>query len=62
MKISPLQISLVLGLAVAAGTSVSARAADENLDPATKARVERFEKGPATIDVSKYTDGNKENY
>lgn len=49
-------------MAVAAGASVSARAADENLDPATRARVERFEKGPATVDVSKYPDGIKENY
>lgn len=38
------------------------RAAEEQLDPATKARVERFEKGPATINVSKYPDGIKENY
>jgi hypothetical protein len=38
------------------------RAADAQLDPETKARVERFEKGPATIDVSKYPDGIKENY
>ena len=39
----------------------SARAEDQ-LDPETKARVERFEKGPATIDVSKYPDGIQENY
>lgn len=39
----------------------AARAADQ-LDPETQARVERFEKGPATIDVSKYPDGIKENY
>jgi len=38
------------------------RAADEPLDAETKARVERFEKGAATIDVSKYPDGIKENY
>jgi len=38
------------------------RAEDQQLDPETKARVERFEKGPATIDVSKYPDGIKENY
>src|SRR5512140_3606299 len=38
------------------------RAAAQDLDPATKARVERFEKGPATIDVSKYPDAIKENY
>jgi hypothetical protein len=29
-------------------------AVEETLDPETKARVERFEKGPATIDVSAY--------
>ena len=37
------------------------RAADE-LDAETKARVERFEKGPATIDVSKYPAVIQENY
>jgi cytochrome c5 len=52
----------VLGLAIAAATALVARAADEPLDAETKARVERFEKGPATIDVSKYPDGIKENY
>src|SRR5512135_595683 len=40
----------------------AARAADDQLDPETKARIERFEKGPATVDVSKYPDGIKENY
>lgn len=44
-----------------AGTGLC-RAADAQLDPETKARVDRFEKGPATIDVSKYPDGIKENY
>jgi cytochrome c5 len=38
------------------------RAADAPLDAETKARVERFEKGAATIDVSKYPDGIKDNY
>jgi cytochrome c5 len=52
----------VLGLAIAAATALVARAADEPMDAETKARVERFEKGPATIDVSKYPDGIKENY
>jgi hypothetical protein len=52
----------VLGLAIAAATALIARAADEPLDAETKARIERFEKGPATIDVSKYPDGVKENY
>jgi hypothetical protein len=44
-----------------AGTAVC-RAADAQLDPETKARVERFEKGLATIDVSKYPDVIKDNY
>ena len=52
----------VLGLAIAAVSALVARAADEPLDAETKARVERFEKGPATVDVSKYPDGIKENY
>ena len=52
----------VLGLAIAAAAALIARAADEPLDAETKARVERFEKGPATVDVSKYPDGIKENY
>ena|ERR1039458_1018266 len=43
------------------GVSV-ARAADAPLDAETKARVERFEKGPATVDISKYPDGIKANY
>ena len=36
--------------------------AEDQLDAETKARVERFEKGPATINVSKYPDGVKDNY
>ena len=51
-----------LGLAATTGIVLLARAADENLDPATKARIERFEKGPASVDVSKYPEGIKENY
>ena len=39
----------------------AARAADE-LDAATKARIEAFEKGPAMIDISKYPAALKDNY
>ena len=39
-----------------------ARAADEPLDEETKARIAKFEQGPATIDVSKYPPGIQENY
>ncbi|HZR20878.1 MAG TPA: hypothetical protein VFE51_26585 [Verrucomicrobiae bacterium] len=57
-----IKYSLTLSLVLGACTGYMARAADDNLDPATKARVERFEKGPATIDVSKYPQGIQENY
>ncbi|HLH55328.1 MAG TPA: hypothetical protein VKY92_17135 [Verrucomicrobiae bacterium] len=53
---------LAIGLALGICASFAARAADENLDAATKARIERFEKGAATIDVSKYPQGVQENY
>src|ERR1051326_3901625 len=56
------QFIIALALGLGAHLPFQARAAEETLDPATKARIERFEKGPATIDVSKYPDGIKENY
>ncbi len=37
-------------------------AADDQLDAETKARIDRFEKGPATIDVSKYPQAIQDNY
>src|SRR5208282_513309 len=58
------RLSMVL-ICMAAATLIGsgpAVAADDQLDAETKARVERFEKGPATVDVSKYPDGIKENY
>ena len=36
--------------------------ADEPLDAETKARVERFEKGPAKVDVSKYPQAIQDDY
>jgi len=53
--------TLLLSVAALALTAGLARAEDQ-LDAETKARVDRFEKGPATIDVSKYPDGIKDNY
>jgi cytochrome c5 len=53
--------TLLLSLAAFTLTAGLARAEDQ-LDAETKARVDRFEKGPATIDVSKYPDGIKDNY
>lgn len=48
-------------VALLCGSALVARAADE-LDAETKARVEKFEQGPATIDVSKYPQGIQDNY
>ena len=55
--------TVVLGAAIfgATGTGIP-RAVAQEMDAETKARVERFEKGPATVDVSKYPDAIKENY
>jgi uncharacterized membrane protein/cytochrome c2 len=56
---------MVLGLIALALAAVGvARAApgDEKLDPQTKARIERFEKGAATVDVSKYPKDIQQNY
>ena len=36
--------------------------AEDQLDADTKARIDQFEKGPATIDVSKYPQGIQDNY
>ncbi len=57
-----MKISIVIACGLVLGASGAARAADENLDAATKARIERFEKGPASVDVSKYPEGIKEDY
>jgi cytochrome c5 len=38
------------------------RAADDEIDAATKARIAEFDKGPSTVDVSKYPKGIQENY
>ena len=63
MKIkNNLSVVLLSVTALAGFGAWSVRAADEPLDAETKARVERFEKGPATIDVSKYPQGIQENY
>src|SRR5260370_9899232 len=62
MKTMKFQILAALSLGLCAGVTNVARAADDNLDAATKARIERFEKGPVTIDVSKYPQGIQENY
>jgi cytochrome c5 len=53
--------TIILGIAALAVTGAGFALA-QALDAATQARVERFEKGPATINVSKYPAGIQENY
>ena len=54
-------LKVIAVVALLCGSALVARAADE-LDAETKARVAKFEQGPATIDVSKYPQGIQENY
>ncbi len=56
-----MKYAIIISIAALALGAFSAQATDE-LDAATKERVERFEKGPATIDVSKYPQGLQDNY
>jgi hypothetical protein len=53
---------VLLGVAALALIWVSLVRGADQLDAETKARVERFEKGPATINVSKYPAGIQANY
>jgi hypothetical protein len=62
MKTISLQRILALGLALGAVATPAARGADETLDPETRARVERFEKGPATVNVAQYPEAIREDY
>lgn len=56
-------VTLLLGAAALAFLQAGvARAGDDQLDAATKARIERFEKGPATINVSKYPQEIQDRY
>ena len=43
-------------------TWAGAARAEDQMDAATKARIDAFEKGPATIDISKYPAALKDNY
>jgi hypothetical protein len=52
----------LLGMATLALMGTGVVRAEDQLDAETKARIDRFEKGPATIDVSKYPQGIQDNY
>ena len=60
-KIVSVRTLLFAATALAIVWAGAARAED-TLDAATKARIEAFEKGPATIDISKYPAALKDNY
>jgi len=63
MKMTTKLAAVLVGAAVFGVTGAGLiRAFAQEMDAETKARVERFEKGPATVDVSKYPDVIKENY
>src|SRR5471030_2082952 len=54
--------TLIFGVAALALSGVVAGYAADQLDADTKARIDRFEKGALTIDVSKYPQGIQVNY
>ena len=62
MRMKSVLTSLLLCAVALALIGVVVVFADDQLDAETKARVERFEKGPATVDVSKYPQGIQDNY
>lgn len=55
-------LALLASTLLVLGASAYAGSGDEQLDPETKARIARFESGPATIDVSHYPKGIQANY
>jgi hypothetical protein len=65
MPIMPMNTKLstiLLGVAAFALIGAGFALAQAALDPETQARIERFEKGPATINVSKYPPTIQQDY
>ena len=56
------KLPILLGLTLFGFGGSSIMMAADDLDAATKARVERFEKGAATVNVSKYPQGIQQDY
>jgi len=56
------KVTVVLLGCAALASFVGGLLADDQLDDATKARIERFEKGPATVNVSSYPQSIQDNY
>jgi len=53
---------LLCAAALALSGARAVRAADDDLDEATKARIAKAEQGPATIDVSQYPQAIQDSY
>ena len=53
---------LVCAAGCASFGTVSVRAADDDVDAATKAKIAMYDKGPASIDVSAYPSGIQKDY
>lgn len=74
MKITPLTVCLLMGLAssglivtsvvgaASANATANSTAADGTVDAATLAKIAEFDKGPSKIDVSAYPAGIQKNY
>ena len=54
--------AFLLGLTALALFGVGLARAEAQLDAETKARIDKYEQGPATIDVSKYPQGIQDDY
>ena len=54
--------AFLLGLTALALFGVGLARAEDQLDAETKARIDKYEQGLATIDVSKYPQGIQDNY
>jgi cytochrome c5 len=54
--------TVLLGLTALALSVAGTVRAEDQMDAATKARIDAFEKGPATVNISKYPAALKENY
>ena len=52
----------LLGLTALALLEAGMARAEDQLDAETKARIDKYEQGPATVDVSKYPQGIQDNY
>jgi hypothetical protein len=53
---------LLMGVAALVLLGAGVARAEDQLDAETKARIDKYEQGPATIDVSKYPQGIQDNY